>query len=295
METPASVEASRPPSRKKVILISALSAAVAGFLVSYAFLARYTSQSLVIVEGQRMPDSIVQPLITSDFTQRLATVQQQVLATSCLRPMIERMGIVAPEEQRKLIEDIRQNMTVEPVVSDLSRGGAQAAQNEAAVGFPGFYVDYVDSSPRRAQQICNEMTGLLLTENLKLRSSIVEGTVAFLKRQVDDARANLQVLDAQLLVDSKVRDPHSPANEVTHKRLVRDYDDAQKGYSDLLGKLREAKAAEQMENDSMGEQWHVLSPAGLPDVPDFPNRLLFAGGGMGAGLILGIGLALRLK
>lgn len=42
----------------------------------------------------------------------------------------------------------------------------------------------------------------------------------------------------------------------------------------------------------MGEQWHVLNPAGLPDAPDFPNRLLFALGGLGAGLLLGIGRAL---
>jgi capsular polysaccharide biosynthesis protein len=33
----------------------------------------------------------------------------------------------------------------------------------------------------------------------------------------------------------------------------------------------------------------------LPDSPSFPNRLLFAGGGLGAGLVLGVGLALWLE
>ena len=33
----------------------------------------------------------------------------------------------------------------------------------------------------------------------------------------------------------------------------------------------------------------------LPDSPSFPNRLLFAGGGLGAGLVLGLGLAMWLE
>src|SRR5215831_612917 len=50
-----------------------------------------------------------------------------------------------------------------------------------------------------------------------------------------------------------------------------------------------------MENQQQGEQMRILNPAGLPDSPSFPNRLLFAGGGLGAGLVLGIGIAIWLE
>jgi len=85
--------------RLRVILIPALLAPIAGFLVSYAFPPKYSSQSLVLVEGQKVPDNYVQPVITSDFTQRLATMQQQVLAGNRLRPMIERLGSPSPEKR----------------------------------------------------------------------------------------------------------------------------------------------------------------------------------------------------
>jgi capsular polysaccharide biosynthesis protein len=39
----------------------------------------------------------------------------------------------------------------------------------------------------------------------------------------------------------------------------------------------------------------LLNPANLPDAPSFPNRLLFAGGGLGAGLAIGLGVALWLE
>lgn len=75
-----SIEATRPRRWTKVILTSAISGLLGGFLVSYAFPPRYTSQSLVLVEKQRVSEVMVPSLITDDFTQRLATLQQQVLA-----------------------------------------------------------------------------------------------------------------------------------------------------------------------------------------------------------------------
>jgi capsular polysaccharide biosynthesis protein len=77
--------------------------------------------------------------------------------------------------------------------------------------------------------------------------------------------------------------------------LARDYDNAQKNYQDLLADKSKSDMALKMEQQQQGEQMHLLNPANLPDAPSFPNRLLFAGGGLGAGLALGLGIALWLE
>ena len=46
------------------------------------FSPRYTSQSTVLVEGQKVPDNYVLPVITADFTQRVQTLSQEVLSPS---------------------------------------------------------------------------------------------------------------------------------------------------------------------------------------------------------------------
>src|ERR1700721_643825 len=92
--------------RLKVILIPALLAPLTGFLASYAFSPKYTSQSTVLVEGQKVPNNYVQPVITADFTQRVQTLSQQVLSPSRLRPMIENLQLSKPEDENKLISDI---------------------------------------------------------------------------------------------------------------------------------------------------------------------------------------------
>jgi len=84
----------------------------------------------------------------------------------------------------------------------------------------------------------------------------------------------------------------SPAVEEQYKGLTRDYDNSQKTYQDLLAKKSTAEQTVKMINQSQGERMFPLNPANLPDAPSFPNRLLFAGGGLGFGLALGVGLAM---
>ena len=283
--TLVSVEAVRPRRRMKVILTLALSATLGGFLISFLFPARYTSTSTVLVEGQKIPDEYVHSLIASDFTQRIQTLSQQVLSPSHLRPMIESLALVEPED--KLISDIQQNMTVEPVITSFS---------EAAKGSPvGFTVTYVDSDPARAQQICAALTEAIVNENLKSRAEVAQSIIEFLGRHLDDAKRALEDQGTKLAV-FKSQSPRSPKEkaeyEAEYRVLALEYDVAQKIYVDLLTKRSSAALGISMEDQRRGEQMNILVPASLPDSPDFPDRLLFALGGMGVGLMLGIGRAL---
>jgi len=87
----------------------------------------------------------------------------------------------------------------------------------------------------------------------------------------------------------------SPAVEEQYRKLTRDYDTAQKFYDDKSKQEKDSETQTAMEREQQGEQMRLQNPAGLPDTPTFPNRLLFAGGGLGAGLALGLGLAMWLE
>ena len=87
----------------------------------------------------------------------------------------------------------------------------------------------------------------------------------------------------------------SPAVDQQYKELNRDYETAQKSYNDLLAKKGQAEIQTAMEREQQGEQMHVLQQAQLPDTPSFPNRILFAGGGLAGGLVIGLALAIGLE
>jgi uncharacterized protein involved in exopolysaccharide biosynthesis len=445
--------------RAKVIFVPALLAPLVGFLVSYAFPAKYTSQSLILVEGQKVPESMVQPVVSQDLTARVATLQQQVLSQSRLEPVVQR---VYPgknsQEVGEIIDNIRLNMTVEPVMTDLSQIGSTSGKKKpgGSSPVPGFYVNYTSSTARDAQQVCNELTTLLVDENLRSIQAAASGTSDVLNKGLEDAKRNLDDMDAKLAafkkqyvgqlpgdednnlkilmglnsqleantqtlnraqqdksytesmlasqlaawkssqsstnpqtlqkqlsdlqaqlldLEAKYTEDHpdvmktkadiaevkkkldeinkassdaadlsadkasvmeppeirqmrvqvhqygdliaaatrdqkrlqqeigtyqgrvslSPAIEEQYKALTRDYDNAQKGYQDLLTKKSSADMTVKMTNQSEGERMFPLNPANLPDSPSFPNRWLFAGGGLGAGFAIGIGLAMWLE
>lgn len=124
-------------------------------------------------------------------------------------------------------------------------------------------------------------------QQLRLQVHTQQQTIAQATRAQQQIQAQIKVLEGRVAL--------SPAVEQQYKELTRDYDSAQKRYNDLLLKKAEAETQTDMEREQQGEQMHVLRPADLPDSPSFPNRILFAGGGLAGGLVLGFGLAMWLE
>jgi polysaccharide chain length determinant protein (PEP-CTERM system associated) len=441
--------------RIKVIFIPLLLAPLAGFLVSYIFSPKYTSKALVLIEAPKIPDTVVQQVFSEDLTQHVATIQQQVLSPTRLRPMIDRLALAkSGQSVDDIMDNVRLNMSIDPVVTDLSLFRAKKGSAQSSP-VPGFFVTYTASTPHDAQLVCADLTSMLLEEDLKSREEATQGTTLFLTKQVEEAKQNLDDLDKKLaafknqhmgqlpgdednnlkilmglnsqldantqtlnratqdksyteslleqqlaawkssqstnnpqtlqqqlaqlqaqLIDLEGRytEDHpdvikakadiaevkkqlaaldgpnpkstdaagkgsaseppeirtlrlqvhqyedmiaqttkdqkklqeeiavyqgrvaaSPAIEEQYKELARDYDNAQKVYQDDLAKQSTSRMATQAEQDQEGQRMALLNPADLPDTPSFPNRLLFAGGGLGAGLVLGLGLTMWME
>jgi polysaccharide chain length determinant protein (PEP-CTERM system associated) len=447
--------------RLKIILIPTLLAPLVGFLVSYAFPAKYTSQALILVQQQQVPQGYVAPVVTEDLSQRVATLEQKALGADRLRPLIQKLtqqGVLRPGNVDEQIDEIRGGVAIEPVEMVIVPSPEGKATNKqfqppnSKPQVPGFNLDYTASNPREAQAICAGIADIMLQENLRDREAAAQNTTDFLSRQVDDAKGNLNDLDSKLaafkrqymgqlpgdedtnlkllsglnsqldattqtlsraqqdktytetllsqqlaawqssqsssspqtlqqqlalaqaqlitlqgrytddfpdvvktkkqiadlqkqldqinsaankstlsntqsnaadspeiqqlrnqihqyndVIAQATRDQKSlqsqikilqsrvalsPAIEEQYKQLTRDYDTAQKFYNDLLDKKSQSEMGVAMERDQQGEQMRLQIPADTPDSPSFPNRPLFAAGGLGGGLAIGLGLAL---
>jgi len=439
--------------RLKLIVIPTLLAPIAGFALSYALSPKYTSQSLVLVEQQKVPEGYVKPVITDDLSQRVATLEQRALSAENLRPLIDSLGLAHGGAVEGAIEDIRNNVSIMPVLTP-SIGPSSATKNKTSL--PGFNVTFTTSNPNRAQAVCAGLTNIMIRENLNDRSATAQNINEFLSRQVEEAKGKLDDMDrrladfkkrymgqlpgnedknlqmlmgmnsqldantqtlnraqqdkaytesmlaqqlaawkssqtstnpqslqqqlatlqAQLIslqahytddypdvvktkrdisevqrkldeINAAAANPSnvanekenlseppeirqlrmqihqyeqliaqgtreqqklqeqikamqgrvalSPAIEEEYKQLTRDYDTAQKFYEDQLAKKKQAEMQVAAEREQQGEQMSVLNPADLPDSPSFPNRILFAGGGLAGGLMLGLGLAIWLE
>jgi len=206
--------------RLMLILIPTLLAPLAGFLISYLFTAKFTSRSLILVEAQQVPTGVVQSVVTEDLSQRIATMQQQVLGRNRLQPMVERLGLVrGGKNLDEVIDDIRTSLQLEPVVADLSLPEAKKRPGQPT-SVPGFTVNYTGSNPKEAQNICNELTSMLLTENQASRERVAQSTTDFISRQLEEAKRNLDDQDSKLAAFKRQYSGQLPGDEDNNLKVL---------------------------------------------------------------------------
>ncbi len=432
--------------RRRWMLIVAL--AVIGpplaYGISLVLPTEYTSQTLVLVQQPTVPSEIVKPIDTTDISQRLASMQQQILSRSRLEPIIRQFGLYPKEVNKVSIDDLvarlQKSIDVTPV---------QPMAETKAVNLPGFFINVKLDTARNAQQVCEAITSMFIEQSLSVRQQHSEETTDFLTQQLGNAKAQLDAQDAALatfkerygpslpdqepanlnlltgltsqldaatqalaraqqdkgfletqlaqqltawqasqgghdpdtleqqlsllqtqlaslearytpdypdviktkndivvlkrkiaeasaaattddkpqralteppqitqlrtqihasevMISEKSKEQEqvkqqikkyedlvqsSPVVEQKYKELTRGYQQALDSYNDLQKKRDDAQRASDLERQQEGEQFRVLDPANLPDKPSFPNRPLFALGGLCGGLALGLGLA----
>jgi uncharacterized protein involved in exopolysaccharide biosynthesis len=181
--------------RLKIVLVPAFIAAVAGFLVSFVYSPRFTSTSMVMVERQTVPAGYVKPIVTSAVSDRILDLEQEVLSRKRLESLVNQLGLVKKGGYvDDAITQIQNNVSI--TEDNPSNPGATGLRRGAYIS--GFYVSYASSDPGDAQQVCNAITSMLLTENLKSREQVASNTTDFLSRQLEEAKANLDQHDKEL-------------------------------------------------------------------------------------------------
>ena len=172
-----------------MILIPALLVPIIAVAITYKITPIYTSQTLVLIEPQTVPDTYVKPIIAEDLDSRLASMKEQILSRSRLEPIIERYNLGAPNmNMDDKILQVRKDIGITPIHSEIQGSG----------GLPGFFISFTASDPHTAQLVCREITSLFVSENLQARQQSAEGTTAFLRGQLEQAKANLDQQDQKL-------------------------------------------------------------------------------------------------
>lgn len=177
--------------RFMLIFLLALFGGVVGLVATRVLPKRYTSKTLVLVQQPEVQP--VTPIATDNVNQRLATMQQQILSTARLEPVIRELNLYQRDVNRlpmeELVDRLRQAITVTPV--------APMAETRAQ-NLPGFTISVVFDNPQLAQKICAMITSMFVEENIKVSQGFDADTTKFLNEQLDQAKTKLDEQEAKL-------------------------------------------------------------------------------------------------
>jgi polysaccharide chain length determinant protein (PEP-CTERM system associated) len=177
--------------RYMLIFLLAVFGGVAGFAAARILPKRYTSKTLVLVQQPEVQP--VTPIATDNVNQRLATMQQQILSTARLEPVIRDLNLYREDVNQLpmevLVERLRKAITITPV--------APMAETRAQ-NLPGFTISVVFENPQLAQKICSMITSMFVEENIKVSQGNYADTTKFLNEQLDQSKAKLDEQEAKL-------------------------------------------------------------------------------------------------
>jgi polysaccharide biosynthesis transport protein len=157
---------------------------------SWVLPARYKSATLILVEQPTMPKNYVEPNVSEDLQERLASIQQQILSRTRLLLIIDKLHLYSDSHSEKT-PDEKVELMRKDIELDLVR-------TSEAAPITAFKIYYSAHDPHVAQQVTSELTDLFINENLKVRQQESQDTTTFIGSQLENARATLAEQEAKV-------------------------------------------------------------------------------------------------
>ena len=163
-----------------------LAAAIA---LSFLLPPRYKSQTVILVEPDPIPASLVPKLSNDDVGRRLQTLRQEVQSRTRLELAVRELdpyGTVAKQ----------------PLINTIER--MRAAVSVSVKGNDAFSIEYVHQDPAMAMLVADRLARLFMEDVAGTQERQISAAYQFIQSQLQDARQRLERKEAALR-DYKVR------------------------------------------------------------------------------------------
>jgi succinoglycan biosynthesis transport protein ExoP len=187
--------------RRKWVIMGAilLSLVVAGILCK-VLPKSYRSDTLILVEDQKIPESYVQGIVERNIHQRVYLIQQQIMSRTLLGHVVREFNLypdlVSDQGIDLAIDKVRRGLKIEMVDS--------AAQGRLIKGRPNllsadaFTVSFSDEDPVIAMRVTSAIASKFIEENLRLREQTAAGTTEFLDYEALRAQRELEKKEEEI-------------------------------------------------------------------------------------------------
>jgi uncharacterized protein involved in exopolysaccharide biosynthesis len=154
----------------------------------------YLSEGKVLVESQQIPIDLVRPTVTTIALERIQVIEQRIKARENLLAIMEKFQLYRDRKQwlstTDLLDLIKGKIQIRPLEFK-STGRA----NRVAIAFT---VGFEHERPDTAARVANELVTMILSEDVRARTSQATETTKFLTREVARLEGELRGIDAKL-------------------------------------------------------------------------------------------------
>lgn len=152
---------------------------------------RYSSEAVLLVVQQQVPQRYVLPTTTTDITEALEATKQEVLSRTRLLGIIDEFSLYPKEKKRlspeALVERIGHDIDIKPFES-------RSVQKDVN----SFKISFVADNPLLAQEVTSRLTSLFIQQNTETREHQATTTTNFLNEQLEATKTKLAEAEEQV-------------------------------------------------------------------------------------------------
>ncbi|MBW2481682.1 MAG: protein GumC [Deltaproteobacteria bacterium] len=180
--------------RRWLVIIPFCLAMIVGIYLAFALPRIYEASSLILVRPQRVPESYVQSIVTTDIESRINTIQQQILSRTNLEKIISQFNLFSDHDQEKMfLEDKIANLRSR-IEIEIETSGPKKRNRTA----DAFSITFSGTEPELVMRVANGLATFFIDENLKVREAQAVSTSDFLDDELLAMRKRLEGLEQQL-------------------------------------------------------------------------------------------------
>jgi polysaccharide chain length determinant protein (PEP-CTERM system associated) len=210
--------------------------------------------------------------------QQDKALNESLLASQLANWKMVKSGDATPETQEQQLSALQDQLTALQARYTADHPDVIKAKNQVEQ-----LKKRMTDAPKNAATPTNPQSASIEPPAIQtLRAKLKQDDVSI----ADLAKRQNQIQGQIGLLQSRIQS--TPAVEQQFKELTRNYQSALEFYNDLLKKHDQAEIGSDLNRQQEGEQFRVLDPPSLPMTPSFPKKAVFAGGGFGGGLAIGL-------
>ena len=177
--------------QKWLILLPMITLSAAIGYVVYSLPSIYESTSLLTVKPPTISSNLVQSLSNEDLSQRLSTINQEVLSRSSLEPMVQKYDLYKPERDAGLPMEL----IIEKMYKNINVSLEETGYEKVAA----FRIRYRDRDPQAARNVAAELASKYVNAQVQNSVEIAESTNELFQNQLNEKKAALDDLEKQRL------------------------------------------------------------------------------------------------
>jgi polysaccharide chain length determinant protein (PEP-CTERM system associated) len=175
--------------RAAVILLTAMTVTVIVVIVVRHMPNKYRAETVILVDPQEVPGTLVPSIITSSVSDRLSTIQQEVTSPTRLQMLVHSMN---------LFGEMRKTASEHQVIAEMQKSISIQVVDTGGRGMSAFRVGFSGKNPAEVAEVANRLAELFITENLKLREKQSYGTAEFLEDEQKRTKEELEHKESEL-------------------------------------------------------------------------------------------------